>query len=167
MCIRDRLYAPITAGAPAAVLPEQAGHWAYPIRGTTQEEFTLALVNGILGRLYLSGHLNQMTAAELDLIRSALAAHRAVLKDLETLVPHWPLGLPAWDDEWLALGLGDYLALWHRTPGPAEITLPLPQAPIAPLFPTDADGWTYTWSSDALTVRTELTEPSARIIQLG
>ena len=56
------LYAPITAAAPAAVLPEQAGHWAYPISGSTREEFTFALVNGIPGRLYLSGHLDQHDA---------------------------------------------------------------------------------------------------------
>jgi alpha-galactosidase len=73
------LYAPITAAAPAAVLPEQAGHWAYPISGSTREEFVLALVNGIPGRLYLSGHLNRMGATELELIRSALAAHREIL----------------------------------------------------------------------------------------
>src|SRR6185503_16329451 len=98
-------YAPITAAAPAAVLPEQAGHWAYPISGTTREEFTFALVNGIPGRLYLSGHLNRMTPAELDLIRSALSAHREILGDLDSLVPAWPLGLPEWTDEWIALSL--------------------------------------------------------------
>ncbi len=161
------LYATITAAAPPAVLPEQAGHWAYPITGTSREEFTLALANGILGRLYLSGHLNQMTAAERDLVRSAVAAHRVVLEDLETLVPHWPLGLPSWDDEWVVLGLGNYLGVWHRTPGPSEITVALPQATITPDFPTDANGWTYSWSKDCLTVRTDVPEPSARIIQVG
>ncbi|WP_405067473.1 alpha-galactosidase [Kribbella sp. NBC_01510] len=161
------LYPTITAAAPTAVLPEQAGHWAYPITSTTREEFTLALANGILGRLYLSGHLNQMTDSERELVRSAVAAHRVVLHDLETLVPHWPLGLPDWEDEWVVLGLGNYLGLWHRAAGPAEITLSLPQASITPLFPTAADGWTYTWSGDKLTVGTGLPEPSARIIQLG
>ena len=133
-----------------------------PARSTT-----LALANGILGRLHLSGHLNQMTAAERDLVRSAVAAHRVVLEDLETLVPHWPLGLPSWDDDWVVLGLGSYLGLWHRTPGPSEITVPLPRATITPVFPTDANGWTYSWSEDSLTVRTDVPEPSARIIQVG
>jgi alpha-galactosidase len=164
------LYAPITAAAPAAVLPEQAGHWAYPITGTTTEEFTLALVNGIPGRLYLSGHLNQMTPAELDLVRAALAAHRTILEDLESLVPAWPLGLPQWDDEWVALVLTNsevsYLTLWHRADGPAEVTFPLPAGTIRHHFPTDADGWTYTSKGDHLTVRTEVAEPSARVVQL-
>jgi alpha-galactosidase len=163
-------YAPIAAAAAAAVLPEQAGHWAYPIGGSTREEFVLALVNGILGRLYLSGHLNRMNPAELDLVRSALAAHRTVLEDLDTLVPSWPLGLPAWDDEWIALALNgataSYLALWHRSPGPATVTLPLPRSTLAPHFPADPDGWSWTRTEDAVTVTTTTSEPSARVLRL-
>ncbi|HZX05908.1 glycoside hydrolase family 36 protein [Kribbella sp.] len=165
------LYAPIAAAAPAAVLPEQAGHWAYPITGTSREEFTFALVNGILGRLYLSGHLNRMTPDELDLIRSALAAHRAVLADLETLEPGWPLGLPGWNDEWIALTLNGpatgYLAVWHRTPGPATITLPLPATRLEPHFPADPGDWSFHASSGALTITTPTPEPSARVFRLN
>ncbi|TCC44325.1 alpha-galactosidase [Kribbella capetownensis] len=165
------LYVPIAAAAPAAVLPEQAGHWAYPITGTTREEFTLALVNGILGRLYLSGHLNQMTESERELVRSAVSAHRGVLEDLPDLLPRWPLGLPDWDDEWIALGLSDssttYLSLWHRAAGPSEVTFSLPHATITPVFPTDLDGWTCSWSGDSLTVGTTVPEPSARIIRVS
>ncbi|TDW95027.1 alpha-galactosidase [Kribbella pratensis] len=164
------LYAPISAAAPAAVLPEQAGNWAYPITGTTREEFTLALVNGIPGRLYLSGHLNRMTPAELDLVRSALTAHRAVLEDLDTLVPAWPLGLPVWTDEWIALALNgpevSYLTLWHRAPGPSTITLPLPRSTITPHFPTDVGDWTYAWTDDALVITANSPEPAARVLRL-
>ncbi|HEY9338037.1 MAG TPA: glycoside hydrolase family 36 protein [Kribbella sp.] len=164
-------YAPITAAAPAAVLPEQAGHWAYPITGTTREQFTFALVNGVPGRLYLSGHLNRMTPTELDLVRSALAAHRDILKDLDTLEPSWPLGLPNWTDEWIALSLTGptttYLTLWHRAPGPATINLPLRRATITPHFPADDTDWTYTWAADdVLTVTTQTPEPSARVLRV-
>jgi alpha-galactosidase len=165
------LYATITAAAPAAVLPEQAGHWAYPISGSTREEFVFALVNGIPGRLYLSGHLNQMTAAELDLVRAALAAHRELLQDLETLVPSWPLGLPTWTSDWVALALSNstttYLTIWHRGAGPATITLPLRESTITPHFPTDTDDWTYTWTADGLTITANTPEPSARVLRLG
>ncbi|MFF0344731.1 glycoside hydrolase family 36 protein [Kribbella sp. NPDC004875] len=164
------LYAPITAAAPAALLPEQAGHWAYPITGTTREQFTFALVNGIPGRLYLSGHLNRMTLSELDLVRSALAAHREILGDLDTLVPSWPLGLPGWTDDWIALALNGprttYLTLWHRAAGPATVNLPIHRSSIAPHFPTDDTDWTYTWSDDVLTVTANTPEPSARVLRL-
>ncbi len=61
-----------------------------------------------------------MMPTELDLIRSALAAHRAILADLDALVPAWPLGLPTWSDEWIAMFLNgptsSYLTLWHGPP---------------------------------------------------
>ncbi|MFC9693434.1 glycoside hydrolase family 36 protein [Kribbella sp. NPDC056951] len=165
------LYASITAAAPAAVLPEQAGHWAYPITGTTREEFTFALVNGIPGRLYLAGHLNRMTPDELDLVRSALAAHRVVLEDLETLVPSWPLGLPKWDDEWVALCLTgptvSYLTVWHRGAGPATVTLPLARSAVEPHFPAELGDWTYRWDEDSLTITANASEPSARVLRLS
>ncbi|GAB3953879.1 hypothetical protein GCM10029976_094930 [Kribbella albertanoniae] len=164
-------YATITAAAPAAVLPEQAGHWAYPIAGSSREEFTFALVNGIPGRLYLSGHLNRMSPEELDLVRSALAAHRVVQEDLETLVPSWPLGLPAWTDEWVALCLTgpsvSYLTVWHRGAGPATVTLPLARSAVEPHFPADLGDWSYTWTGDSLSITTNASEPSARVLRLS
>ena len=164
------LYATIAAAAPAAVLPEQAGNWAYPITGTTREEFTLALVNGVLGRLYLSGHLNRMTPDELEVVRAAVAAHRAVLADLPSLVPSWPLGLPNWTDDWVALALNgpdaSYLALWHRVPGPSTITVPIGRSAVAPHFPTDLGDWSCAWNDGSLVVTTNTPEPSARVLRL-
>jgi alpha-galactosidase len=163
------LYAPIAAAAPASVVPEQAGHWAYPETGMSTEEFTFCLVNGVLGRFYLSGHLNQMTAGELALIRTAIAQHRLTLE--EELTPFWPLGLPGWTDEWVVLGLAgattSYLTIWHRTPGPATLELEIPAGEIADFFPLAADGWTYQRSASGLTVATNVSEPSARVITLS
>ena len=165
------LYAPIAAAAPAAVVPEQAGHWAYPQAGTSTELFTFCLVNGVLGRLYLSGHLNEMTADELDLIREALAAHRSVLAELDQLTPFWPLGLPGWTDEWVVLGLAgpsrSYLTVWHRAPGPAEVVVPLRDGAVADFFPVGASGWSYRRTAAGLVVSTDVAEPSARVIVLS
>ena len=110
-----------------------------------------------------------MTADELDLVRAAVAAHRVVLEDLATLVPFWPLGLPGWTDEWVALGLRSpttsFLTLWHRQPGPATITFPL-EGEVADFFPDQADGWTYSRTDGRLTVSTTVPEPSARVISM-
>ncbi|MGW1342933.1 alpha-galactosidase [Kribbella sp. NPDC002412] len=164
------LYATIAAAAPASVLPEQAGNWAYPQTGMSREEFTLCLVNGILGRMYLSGHLDRMTQAELDLVRSALAAHRTVLPHLPRLVPFWPLGLPGWTDEWVALGLQgpatSYLTVWHRSAERSQVDLRLPRCEVRSLFPARPDGWTYEWNDDTLTIIADTAEPSARVLEL-
>ncbi|WFR65820.1 alpha-galactosidase [Curtobacterium flaccumfaciens] len=111
------LYASIAAAAPAAMLPEQAGNWAYPAPSMSEDLFTLSLVNGVLGRMYLSGYLSSMSDAQRAVVGSAIAAHREVLDVVDTALPVWPLGLPGWEDTWVALGLraasGDlYLSVW-------------------------------------------------------
>ncbi|MEU0096719.1 glycoside hydrolase family 36 protein [Kribbella sp. NPDC006257] len=164
------LYAPIAAAAAASVLPEQAGHWAYPETGTSTERFTVSLVNGILGRMYLSGYLNRMTPDELDLVRAAVAAHREVLTEIEELTPFWPLGLPGWTDEWVAFGLAgatsSYLTLWHRASTAGRIELPLAGVTVEDFFPAEAGDWTYTSTDQTLVVSTSTSEPSARVLRL-
>jgi alpha-galactosidase len=178
------MYAPIAAAAPASILPEQAGNWAYPRSGDPVETFTLALVNGILGRMYLSGHLDRMTDAERALVREAVAAHREVLAVLDRTVPFWPLGLPGADGaggpgsvggadgagtagaDGGADGAGGpgaaYLSVWRR-PGAAggHVVLPVPHLAGAEVrvdahFPQRLDGWTPTWDPEAGTLTLDL-----------
>ncbi len=167
-------YASITATAPASVLPEQAGNWAYPDSGMSPERFALSLVNAIPGRMYLSGYLNRMTDAERGRVREAVLAQKTVVADLARTHAFWPLGMPDWDAEWVAMALAvddiAYLSLWHRADAGASIDLPMPQAAgravrIEPFFPVDLPGWTAEWDSAAgvLRVGTTVAEPSARV----
>ncbi|MGM7671598.1 glycoside hydrolase family 36 protein [Microbacterium sp. A93] len=169
-------YASIAAAAPAAILPEQAGNWAYPQAGMTDEERTFALVNGVLGRMYLSGYLNRMSPIEVAAVREAVTAHKRVLSDIRDRHPEWPLGLPAWDDDWVSLGLrnGDhaYVSVWRRA-GSETSRLHLPWAQGRELsavafFPADASGWTWTWdaASAVLAVTASGNEPSARVLEV-
>jgi len=169
-------YAAIAAAAPAAILPEQAGNWAYPQAGMSDELRTFCLVNGVLGRMYLSGYLNRMAPDEVAAVREAVAAHRVVLTDIRDRLPIWPLGLPAWDADWTCLGLhsGDhaYVSVWRRA-GEAAAGLRLPWAAgrdveVAPLFPADAGGWAWSWDAETavLTVTAPTIEPSARVLEI-
>ncbi|HEY0216103.1 MAG TPA: glycoside hydrolase family 36 protein [Cellulomonas sp.] len=175
------LYAPIAAAAPASILPEQAGNWAYPRPGDPRELFTLALVNGILGRMYLSGHLNRMSAEEVDRVREAVAAHREVRATLTTSTPFWPLGLPGWEDGWVALGLRDagaaHLSVWRRPGAGDRVVLPVAHLTGADLdvawhFPGSAEGWSTTWDPAAGTLTVRIgpeigpDEASARVLRL-
>ncbi|GAA2934447.1 hypothetical protein GCM10010458_17360 [Microbacterium luteolum] len=172
------MYATIAAAAPAAMLPEQAGNWAYPVAGSSREEMVFALVNGILGRLYLSGYLNRMTADEQALVRAAVDAHRRVLTTIERAVPFWPLGLPAWETPWVALGLREpagsaLVSLWRRPGAADEVVIPLPfhrgeEIEVEAFFPDSADGWSWRWDAAAgeLAVTVAVPAPTARVLRV-
>ena len=55
-------YPPVAANAPLTVLPEQAASWGYPQPGMSDEEIVYTLVTSLAGSLYLSGHLDRMSA---------------------------------------------------------------------------------------------------------
>jgi len=172
------LYASIAAAAPAAMLPEQAGNWAYPAPSMSDDLFTLSLVNGVLGRMYLSGYLSSMSVAQREVVGSAIAAHRAVLSVVESSLPVWPLGLPGWEDTWVALGLavpdGDlYLSVWALPGASPSVSLPLPgfagrSVSVEPLFPTALGPWEVTWDASAgvLHVDDGGATPTARVLRV-
>ncbi|PSL44586.1 alpha-galactosidase [Saccharothrix carnea] len=165
-------YPPIAVAAPLSVLPEQSASWAYPQPDMSAEQVAFTLVTGMLGRLYLSGHLDHTDAGQLDAVRDAVRVHQDIRADLAKSVPVWPLGLPGWEDPWLSLGLrtGDvtYLAVWRRTGTTTPITLPLRhlrdrQVQVEVLYPGRLPAWTSEWSADtgALTVTPTDREPAA------
>lgn len=111
-------YPAITAAAPAAITPEQAATWAYPQPGFTDREIIFTLCGALLGRIHLSGHIDQMTTAQRRLVADAVDTYKQIRHDLPAAVPFWPFGLPRWTDSWLALGMRaptvTYLLVWHR-----------------------------------------------------
>ena len=133
--------AAIAAAAPAAVTPEQGAVWAYPQPDFTDDEIAFTLCSALLGRIHLSGHLDQMTDQQHALVAAAVDTYKRIRPDLAQAVPLWPLGLPGWTAPWLALGMRapttTYVLAWHRTDlgesGPGEsgppgdtVVLPLP-----------------------------------------
>ena len=61
-------YLPIAVGAPIQMLPEQAGNWAYAQPSMTDEEIAFAMVTVLTGRLYMSGFVDGVSAAQLELV---------------------------------------------------------------------------------------------------
>ncbi|MDT0344240.1 glycoside hydrolase family 36 protein [Streptomyces litchfieldiae] len=179
------LYPPIAAAAPASVLPEQAGNWAYTQPEMTVEESAFTLATGILGRLYLSGYLNRMAPGQLALVRHAVTVHKELRAEIAAAVPFWPLGLTGTDGTWVAMGLrspepsgGSLLTLWRRPGAPGELTVPVAHlrgVDVTPevIFPgpgTGAADWTLAWDAEQGELR--LTSPdsgpaaTARVIRL-
>ncbi len=169
------LYPPVAAAAPASLLPEQAGNWAYPQPDMSDEEILFTLATGMLGRLYLSGRLDLMTPEQLATVRQAVRTHQEIREDLARALPVWPLGLPAWDAPEVALGLATddttYLTVWARGDEAGEIDLPLAHLAgqdleVEALFPSTS-GWTTRWSrADGVLHVTPSATPTARVLRI-
>ncbi|SDE11136.1 glycoside hydrolase family 36 protein [Glycomyces harbinensis] len=161
-----RAYAPIAAAAPASVLPEQAGNWAYPAASMSLEETAFAMTAGVMGRIYLSGFLGELGAEQSALVREAVALHKDRRHRIAESHPAWPLGLPGWDDDVIALqldaGSESLLALWSRG-GAAAIALPgLRGRTLEQVYPAALPPWAIRTDGDAPVVEVPA-GPAARI----
>jgi len=176
-------YPPIAAAAPAAMTPEQAAIWAYPQPDFTDDEIAFTLCGALLGRVHLSGHLDQMSRQQRDLVAAGVRVYKSIRAEWPEAVPFWPLGLPRWTDSWIALGLrvpaASYVTVWHRGPfadpagnaDPAETLLPIPhlrgRAVTARILYPAAAGAGLSWDAwaGALIVSLPRT-PSACVLSL-
>lgn len=165
-------YAPIAAAAPASLAPEQAGNWAYPQPGMAPELIAFCLINGMAGRLYLSGHLNEMDEAERALVRAGVAAYEQLRADLAVAVPFWPLGLPTSQDPVVVLGLrapgASYLYVWFTGGGehePLTLALPGDGGPVSTVYPTGLGEWSIERRPDELVLTPAVTGPTARVLR--
>ncbi|GAB4004922.1 hypothetical protein GCM10029992_51290 [Glycomyces albus] len=164
-----RRYAPIAAAAPASVAPEQAGNWAYPAASMSIEETAFAMTAGVMGRLYLSGFLGELDPERFALVREAVALHKDWRHRIARAHPVWPLGLPGWEDEVIALQLDadseSLLALWSRGEA-ADIPLPgLRGRTVEQLYPVALPKWTIREEGSILIIEVP-PGPAARIFAL-
>jgi hypothetical protein len=132
----------------------------------------------VLGRMYLSGYLSSMSIPQREVVGSAIAAHRQVLEIIDAALPVWPLGLPGWEDTWVALGLraasGDlYLSVWALPGAPSAVSLPLPgflgqSVTVSPLFPTELGAWAVSWDAAAGVLHVDHggATPTARVLRV-
>ncbi|MFF0081980.1 alpha-galactosidase [Streptomyces canus] len=111
-------YPPIAASAATAVAPEQAAVWAYPQPDHTPARIAFTLTGALLGRIHLSGFLDRMNDEQFELVRSAIRVYKDIRPQIAGARPFWPLGLPDWEDGWIAHGLrgrdATLVAVWRR-----------------------------------------------------
>ncbi|MDQ0646528.1 alpha-galactosidase [Microbacterium natoriense] len=146
-----RLYPVIAAAAPAAVLPEQAANWAYPATSMSDAETAYSLIGGIAGRMMLSGFLHELRPAQQRLVHQAVALQKTWRERLASSDPIWPLGLPGWDADVIALALragaadpdapDTMLAVWSRGDAQRVVLSGLEPEAVECVFPADADDW--------------------------
>jgi alpha-galactosidase len=127
--------------APMSVLPEQAGNWSYPAAEMSDGELAVTMVNGLAGRLYLSGFLDRLSPDQRQLVQDAVLLHKGLRHWMASAAPCWPTGLPGWDDDMLTLGYrGEgHRALFVWTRGQAALLrLPAEWATLQQAFPQGA-----------------------------
>ena len=116
-------YAAVSAAIATAVTPEQSASWAYPQPSWPDELIAFTVVNSLMGRVHLSGRIDLLSEEQLALVRQGMDVYKSMRMDVKNSVPFWPLGLPGWHDEWLAVGLKvlgrerRYVAVWRRGGG--------------------------------------------------
>jgi alpha-galactosidase len=113
-----------------AIAPEQAASWSYPQPEFSDDAIVHTMSTGLLGRLYLSGHLDGMEAGQLALVAEGVQAFKEHRGFVATGLPFWPLGLPGWEDGWVAHGIRDatraLLTVWRRDSDLDVVRLSLP-----------------------------------------
>lgn len=124
------LYSAISASVLTALTPEQSASWAYPQPHYSDDLNVLCMVNSLMGRLYLSGRLDLLSHAQLQLVIEGSRVYKTMRHDIKDSTPFWPLGLPSWHQDWLVLGLQSrnarYLAVWRRG-GSESCSIPIPE----------------------------------------
>ncbi|WP_426594170.1 glycoside hydrolase family 36 protein [Cellulomonas sp. McL0617] len=171
------LYPPIASGALMSISPEQAANWAYPQPEMSDEEIIFTLCTGLSGRLYLSGHLDAMNPDQLALVRAGVDIAQRERSHVERSVPVWPLGLPRWDDPWVASGLkceaSTLVTVWFRGGAQQSIVLDVPAGAVSVVFPDSSAlprpgaDWSLTRLHDGtVRVETSTSEPQARILRI-
>ena len=122
--------AAIACNCMTAVTPEQAAIWSYPKRDGDEEETVFNMVSAMLLRIHQSGHLAELSKERLALVSEGIATHMEIVDKLKTGMPFWPIGLGAFGDSFLCVGVrceGEaYMAVWHATAGEESISIPLP-----------------------------------------
>lgn len=122
------LYSSISATILTAVTPEQSASWAYPQPEYNDDLNALCLVNSLMGRVHLSGRIDLLNEKQLALVVEAMQIYKSMRVHLKDSLPYWPLGLPKWGDDWLALelrhGKHRYIAVWRRG-GKGHLDLPI------------------------------------------
>ena len=129
------LYPYIAGNILAAVLPEQAAVWSYPVatdcekgEDVSDERIVINMVNSFLGRMHLASHLDYLNEHQMDLIREGVAYYNILSEMKKTALPYFPLGFTNFGEKTVCAGLKNdnkiYLAVWNLK-GDKEIIVPI------------------------------------------
>lgn len=161
-------YPYIVGNVLAAVLPEQAAVWAYPVGSDTttpevsQNRIALNMINSFLGRMHLASHIDEMNEAQLALVKEGVDYYNSLTEAKKVGLPYFPNGFTHFDDDNVAAGFKTdekiYLAVWCLK-GDTNVSVDIPEgiesAKLA--YPSDSKA-TYAVEGDTLKISFEETK---------
>lgn len=118
-----------------------------------------------------------MKPEQLDIVYEGMKVYKDIRGDIPTALPFWPLGMPAWHDDWLSLGLNAvekntlYISVWRRG-GSTKCSLPIvpfkgkKDVKVEVLYPTKFQS-KASWDNGSSALQVEFPETTcARLIRL-
>ena len=132
------LYPYIAGNILAAVLPEQAAVWSYPVASDCEKgedvsdnRIVINMINSFLGRMHLASHLDYLNEHQMDLIREGVAYYNTLSEMKKTALPYFPIGFTNFGEKTVCAGLKNdnkiYLAVWNLK-GEKEIVIPIAES---------------------------------------
>ncbi len=128
-------YPYIAGNVLAAVLPEQAAVWSYPVDSyggvneafdpteawcethISEEQIVMNMINSFLGRIHLASHIELLSERKLALVKDGLEYYKTLTSAKKVGVPYLPIGFTGFGKKLVASGLKTedkiYLAVWN------------------------------------------------------
>lgn len=144
----------------AAVAPEQAAVWSYPVSAFTIEESALIdrrwtesnisddrvalnMINSMLGRMHLAGHLDFLNERQFELVKEGVRIYKSLTEFKKRALPYMPLGFTSFGADTVCAGLknGDvaYVSLYNLGGDNVKV-IPINGFKIAEkIYPCDTD----------------------------
>ena len=146
----------IAAAVPTAVLPEQAGIWAYPLAKSSDDDVSVNITNGLLQRLYLSGQILDLDENGLRLVKEGIDLYKSIRNEIPDSIPFYPMGIPNHNDKVICLGfkynMCKRIALWCFDDAEREITVPIEYNNAKIIYPSDTK-ITISYENNGLNVK--------------
>ena len=129
-------YPYIAGNVLAAVLPEQAAVWAYPVGSDIKtpdvslERIAVNMINSFLGRMHLASHIDEMNEEQLALVTEGVSYYNTLTEAKKVAVPYFPKGFTNFGDDSVVAGFKTdekiYLAVWCLK-GDTKVSVTIPE----------------------------------------
>ena len=131
-----RKYPYIAGNILAAVLPEQAAVWSYPVdtgfgdpnstfqatkewveAHISKEQVIMNMINSFLGRMHLASHIELLSAEKQSLVQEGVSYYNQIRTAKKEGLPYFPCGFTRFGADFVASGFTAkntlYLAVWN------------------------------------------------------